>query len=163
MASLIDDIGEALELALKGNASSFSGAVNSPGGTLDIEYNDTPEGGNLRGGSCYIRFESMRNIQEFEASAFTEFTYVAKFDLVDVAGKNKALSIAQKGMTNTFAARGATVFTTYFTDNGSNRLGSSGAITWDIAADPIPALRDYDHAVINANIRVALWRNLPEA
>lgn len=163
MASLVDDIGEALETALKANASSFSGAVNSPGGTLDIEYNDTPEGGNLRGGSCYIRFESQRDVEAYADSALTEFSYIAKFDLVDVAGKNKALAVVQKGMTNTFAERGYTVLNTHFTDSGSNRLGKSGAIAWDIQVTPIDGLRDYDHAVIEAGIRVTMWRNIPEA
>jgi len=163
VASLVDDIGEALETALKANASSFSGALNSPANVLHVEYNDTPETGNLGGGSCYIRFDAMRNVQEFADSAFTEFTYIARFMLVDVAGKNKALAVVQKGMTNTFAARGATVLDTHFTDSGSNRLGKSGNISWDIAADPIEGLRDYDQAVVNASIRVAMWRNIPEA
>lgn len=165
MASLVDDIGEMLELALKGNASSFSGAVNSPGGTLHIEYNDTPEAtGNMSGGgSCYIRFDGARDIQAFADSAFTEFTYTARFNLTDLAGKNKALAVVQKGMTNTFAGRGYTALETYFTDNGSNRLGKSGNIAWEIQATPIDGLSDYDQAVITAGIRVNMWRNIPEA
>lgn len=165
MASLVDDIGEALETALKANSASFAGAINSPGGTLHIEYNDTPENtGNLSGGgSCYIRFDSARDIQAFADSAFTEFTYTARFNLTDLAGKNKALAVVQKGMTNTFAERGATVLSTHFTDNGSNRLGKSGNIAWEIQATPVEGLSDYDQAVITASVRVNMWRNIPEA
>ncbi len=163
MASFVDDLGEALQTAWIANAASFSGAVESPGGTRPVEYNDTPERGNLQGGSCYIRFDSQKNILEYEESALTEFTYVAKFNLTDLAGKNKALAVVSKGMTNTFAGRGATVLNTHLTDSGSNRLGASGNIAWEINADPIENLSDYDQAVITANIRVTCWRVLPEA
>lgn len=163
MASLVDDIGEALETALKANASSFSGALSAPGNTLLVSYNDTNEVGNAVAGShCYIRFDSARDVEAYADSALTEFSYTAKFMLTDVAGKNKALAVVQKGMTNTFAERGYTVLNTHFTDNGSNRLGKSGAIAWDVQVTPVEGLRDYDQAEVSAAIRVTMWRNIPE-
>lgn len=166
MASLVDDIGEGLETAFKANGASFAGAIDAPGNTYLFEYNDTPEntdGNAVEGACCYIRFESARDIEAYADSALTEFTYVARFKLKDLAGKNKALSVIQKGMTNTFAERGYTVLNTHFTDNGSNRLGKSGNIAWEIQAQPIDGLRDYDQAVIDASVRVTMWRNIPEA
>lgn len=161
MALFVDDIGEALEDALIANASSFSGALGSPEGTLAVFYNDTPEQGNLIGSHCYIRFDSMRPVQQFADSELAEFTYTARFELTDLAGKNKALAVVQKGLANTFANRGVTALATYLTES-SNRLGASGRIEWEAQAEPLEGLSDYDQGKVNATIRVTCWRNIPE-
>lgn len=166
MATFIDDIGEALETAIRANSASFSGALKSPNGTLACYYDYTEEaGGNLidNDGVCNIRFVNADTIADRESSAQSVFTYLAKFTLFDVAGAGKAIAVARQGMTNTFANRGRTVLETYFTDNGSNWLGKSGRIEWDFTVTPLDQLADKDHPTAESLIRVVLDHNVPLA
>jgi len=163
MAQLEVDLRTALVAAMRANSAIASVVGNATGSLVHVEGGDMPDLF-LQGaqGRVWCRVGGHESQQESDASARTLFSFDVLFDLVDQRGADNALSKAKQGLMQVLADRGATIFSTYFTDNGSNRLGGSGE--WklqNIAVVPWDQQRDPDRPEILATVTCALWHASP--
>lgn len=163
MALLEVDLRTALVAALRANTALASVLGNASGSLVHVEGSDMPDLF-LQGaqGRVWCRVADHETLEEFEVSAKTRFRFDVLIDLVDMRGTANALSTARQGIMQALADKGAGIFTTYFTDNGSNRLGGSGVWNLEnIAVVPYDQQRDPDRPEILATIACELWHVSP--
>lgn len=161
MANLGVDLRGALVAALRAN-TTFASILGNSAGTVHAEGGDQPDAF-LEGatGVAYCRDAGIEVVEATEASARTIYRFEVRIVLVDIRGVANALATAQMGLANALINKGATVFSTYFTDNGSNRLGGSGE--WrveDLSIVPLEGLLDPDRPEIAAIVACELWHGM---
>lgn len=160
MANLGDNIGEALEAAFK--AATWGAGLGNTASVLHVEYGVQPVE-NVAGasGRCFIRLSGYEQERQFAASALGVWRFQTVFDIVDVMGKDRALTLVQQGLANALSDRGLAVLNTHLSDAGSNRLGKSGEITYTLSVQEPE--QDVDRPMIVAEIAVRLWHAVPLA
>lgn len=95
----------------------------------------------------------------YDESMQTLFRYELRFELQDRKNGSSARSVIQQALYGTFGDRGAEMFSN-FTDNGSNRLGSSGVVS----IGPITSEEmGHDNPIIVAELIVSMWHIVPMA
>lgn len=164
MADFVANLGEAFVTAMDANDSAFP--LGQTGSTLHAEYGDQPKDYNVGAtGRCYIRFERMEIIQQFEASARVRLSYLATFHLRDVQGKDGAVSLVNNGLSTVFVNHGRTFLETYFTstDLGSNRLARGGRVDFEVQAKPFDQNDNADNPEVTATLAFEGWVNWPLA
>lgn len=162
MALLSSDLRASLVAALRAN-TTFASVMGNSTGTVHVEGGDQPDLF-LKGaaGAAWCRSAGEEVLESYSASARTAFSFELRVGLVDTRGAASALGTAQMGLSNALADKGAALFTSYFTDTGSNRLGGSGE--WrvaDVAVVPLEALPDPDRPEIVAVVVCELWHKVP--
>ena len=159
MANIIQDLGSAIKTTIQ-NASARFTALDSPEGTLLVEYSDDEPVASIAGRSrCVISPLDPEPVPgtSYDLSVQTVFRYQLRFELRDVKNGGSAKSVIWQALTGTFSDRGAEMFGN-FTDNGSNRLGSSGVVS----LGPITnESMGPDHPVIVAELIVSMWHVVP--
>ena len=160
--AFITDLGSALETAFKAGSAHFGTILGNTGGVLHVEYSDQPitwpKGAT---GRCTIRDEGYDTIEEFDTSARSVFRFVLEFELKDVRGKKRALSVALAACRNVLANGGATVLDTHFTDTSSKRLGGSGRIAFDPVVADAGTLEDDDEPVVQVRVSIDITHGVP--
>jgi hypothetical protein len=161
MANLIQDLGGAIKTTIQ-NASARFSALDSPGGTLLVEYTDDEPTASIAGRSrCVISPLDHDPIPgtQYDESMQTVFRFELRFELHDRKNGASARSVIQQALYGTFGDRGAEMFGN-FTDNGSNRLGGSGVVS----IGPVVSDNEgIDNPVIVAELIVSMWHIVPMA
>lgn len=165
MANLETDLRSALVSALRADSFVASVLGNASGSLVHVEAGDQPdlflEGA---AGRIWCRSAGHQVIQQHETSARTRFRFDVLIDLVDLRGASNSMAVFKQGLVNVLADQGSAIFTTYFTDNGSNRLGGSGVwLLEDLAIVPFDQQRDPDRPELLATIACELWHSTPLA
>lgn len=161
MANLIQDLGGAIKTTIQ-NASARFTALDSPEGTLLVEYTDDEPVASIAGRSrCVIKPLDHEGIPgtNYDESMQSAFRYELRFELLDRKNGGSARSVVQQALYGTFGDRGAEMFGN-FTDNGSNRLGKSGVVS----IGPVTSESNgFDNPVIVAELIVSMWHIVPMA
>lgn len=162
MANLVTDLATALRDAMRANTTLQSLLGVADGVTYHVESGGVPDSYPTgAAGRCFIRLASIEHLDVREGSASVRYTFGCLFDLVDVRGQASALAAVSMGLTNLLADGGSAIFDTYFTDNGSNRLGKSGV--WrlqDVGIEALQGLEDADRPVVLATVACELTHQL---
>lgn len=160
--SLHTTLRAALVAALRAN-TVFASVMGYSVDTRHVEGGDQPDlflSGHA--GHAFCRLAGQETIEQHEASARTAFKFSVHITLADLRGAADALAMASTGLGNVMADRGAGIFTTYFTDTGSNRLGGSGEWTaTEFTPVPLDVLTDPDRPEIVAEVTCDLWHVVP--
>jgi hypothetical protein len=160
--SFISDLGTALETAFKAGSAYFGTVLGNTGGALHVEYGDQPtEWPQGATGRCVIRDEGFDTLEEYEASARSVFRFICEFQLKDVRGKKRALSVALAGCRSVLVNGGATVLDTHLVDGGSKRLGGSGRITFEPVVADRGTLADEDEPVVEVRVSIDITHVTP--
>lgn len=150
-----------LALAITSNGASFSVLGNSEG-AVHCYYGGQDDQGNKGGaGAAFVTYDNQETPPDtdFEGSAISTFRFLIWFNLVDVLDQDKAVAVIQQAMRTVFRERGKHVFDTYLTDNGPNRLGKSGEITY--ALEFLPPATDMDEPQVLARVAIELGHVQP--
>lgn len=156
------DLRTALVAALRADAT-FASVMGTSASTAHVEGGDQLDSF-LQGqtGHAFCRVMGDDTLESYAESEHTRFRFEVIIKLTDGRGASNALSVAKAGLKNVLLHRGATIFTTYFTDTNSNRLGKSGA--WgleDIDLVPANQLADPDRPEIRAVVACEMWHVMP--
>lgn len=113
-------------------------------------------------GTCLVRplEEEPVGGTEYAESCESIFAFELDFGLVDVLDANNARTSVQQALRTMLRDRGAQVFAN-LTDNGSNRLGSSGTVR--LAGLVIEQTDDPDRPTLLARVEVRCWVKLAAA
>lgn len=158
---MIQDLGGAIKTTIQ-NASARFTALDSPGGTLLVEYSDDEAVASIAGRSrCVISPLDHEPVPgtNYDESMQSVFRYELRFELQDRKNGSSARSVIQQALYGTFGDRGAEMFGN-FTDNGSNRLGSSGVVS---IGPVVSENQGFDNPVIVAELIVSMWHIVPLA
>lgn len=165
MANLITDLATALRDALRANTTLQTLLGVADGVTYHVEAADQPETYPAgAAGRAWIRFAGTETYETRDTSAETGFQFALAVELVDVRGTLAALNATGMALANVLRDWGSTIWDSYFTDNGSNRLGKSG--TWRLVSlniENLEALEDRDRPVVAAVIEARCWHQVPLA
>lgn len=160
--SFISDLGDALEAAFKAGSAYFGTVLGNTGGTLHVEYGDQPtEWPQGASGRCIIRDEGFDTLEEYEASARSVFRFLCEFQLKDVRGKKRAVSVALAACRSVLGDGGVAVLDTYLVDAGSKRLGKSGRITFEPVVADRGTLTDEDEPVVEVRVSIDITHATP--
>lgn len=159
MATLIQELGEAIRDKLRANATLITilGQTNS---VTNLEYADQPLTVNPNyGGAATLRFENIVTPPEFdyEDSARSTFTYSLTVVLQDLAGTGAHLGLCASAIRSVFLDKGKTTIDAV---THTDKIGS-GTITTLIDADPLEALTDRDKPIVLATIAVTMGHDMP--
>lgn len=161
MANLETDLRTALVAALRADTTFASVLGNS--GTVHVEGGDQPDSFHEGAtGRAYVRAAGRETLEEYEDSKRVRYRFTVHIQLVDIRGQANALAKAGDGLNNALRDKGSVVFTTYFTDSNSNRLGGSGE--WsatDFTPMPLEGVEDPDRPEIVAEVVCELWQATP--
>ena len=166
MANLLDDLGAAMVTTIS-NASSLFSALGSPGGTLAVEYEPEGESNYPPGayGRCLVTLPEDDNAvdavpgTDYDESCQSLIHFDLIFDLRSVKKKQDHRAIIDQAVHATFRDRGSDFFGN-FTDNGSNRLGSSGRVIVG-RTESEPGMTDGSR--LRTRVSVLLWHKVPLA
>lgn len=162
VANFADDLGAAIVTTINGLSSAFS-ALGNTGGTLHAEYAGQDVNYN-RGasGNCLVRPGEEDPVEgtEYTESCQSIFPFTLDFGLVDVNDANNARTSVQQAMRTAFRDRGTQLFAN-LTDNGSNRLGSSGYVR--LGQVVLEDTGDPDRPRLLARLEVKCWVKLAAA
>lgn len=157
MANLIDDLGNALETAIKAD-TNLRLCFPDPAGSsaYAVEYNSQHTEFAPGIGRCFIRPDGQEIIEDYEESAKSTFRYDIYMQVIDTKGADGRLPQCLQGIANTFKDRGVAILDTHFTDNGSNRLGSSGEVRHTVEVDPLETVNP-DAPIVWVRVEIDLW------
>jgi hypothetical protein len=162
VADFVSELGTALKTAINADGATFGQALGVTGGAYHVEYGDQPITYLQQAGSrCYIRFERENTLWDSDASAETEFHFMAAFKLADLKGKQGALTLVKKGVAAVLTNAGRTVLNTHLTDSASNRLAKSGIVEAEIDVQPLDALDSIDHPLVFVRFKVTCAHVMP--
>lgn len=166
MANVIDDLANALKTTISNASSAFS-ALGSPGGTLAVEYEPESESNYAPGayGRCLVCLpEDEGAVDPIEGTDYDEscqslFNFELKFELRSVRKKQDHRAIIEQALHGALRDRGAD-FWGNFTDNGSNRLGSSGKV---LVGRTLNEPGVIDGSRLRTRVSVLMWHKTPLA
>ena len=159
MATLIQELGEAIRDSLRANAT-FIAILGQTDSVTNIEYADQPSAISPNyGGAGFLRFERVEPPIEsdYEDSGQSTFLYAFAVTLQDVAGAGTDLGLCATAIRSVFINKGKSVLDTL---SHVDSIGG-GTITISIDADPLDTLTDRDMPIVLASIAVKLWHAMP--
>lgn len=162
MSNLQDDIGAAIVATIQAASSRFT-SLASPGGTIACEYR-AEDNTNMPAGAygrCIVTPVAEDPVPgtEYDESCESAFVYDLVFALSAKQTSHTSRSAIYQAVHGTFRDRGAEALAN-LTDNGSNRLGSSGVIeVGDLIEEPSAP----DAPVFRVRLTVFMWHKVPMA